>query len=44
MQKSKYLQASCSSVQNVKSKKVAKKKGRKNDLLGNRPNKKNHNH
>jgi hypothetical protein len=40
---SKYLQASCSSVQNVKSKKVAKK-GRKNDLLGNHPNKKNHNH
>jgi hypothetical protein len=41
--RSKYLHA-CSSVQNKGFCKKVAKKGRKNDLLGNRSNKENYNH
>jgi hypothetical protein len=41
--RSKYLQT-CFSVQNQRFCKQIAKKGRKNDLLGNRSNKENHNH
>ena len=41
--RSKYLQA-CSSVQSQDSCQKVVKKGRKNDLLGNRSNKENYNH
>ena len=41
--RSKYLQA-CSSVQNQSFCKKVVKKGRKNDLLGNRSEKENYNH